>query len=428
MSVRRLSIILVFTVISVLFTLSGGQAQKHVQVNIVATSGVNAPAVRAVAPFCEKKYPNISINVIEIPWTDVYYIQLLDFMSKQGRYDITMQSTSFFAEYAIGGFLEPLDGYLNNSELIDREKFDFNDFSPKVVQKIASYKGKLYALPFMYFPQIVAYREDLIKKIGAEVPKTIDEYLEVVKKLDKLPGIHGTSIIGIKGGAGGNVYAWAPWLFAFGGDFADAQGNPTLDTPEAVKALEYYIRLYKYSPSEAINMGTDNVNSAFAAGNIGIIIMDADNCTYLLDPSYSKVVEKTKFATLPEGPYKGTVLGQGTPLLGAWSIGINVFSKHKNEAFKVMTSILSKDVASTFAKYGLCPRMSVLRAFGSKYPNYGIVAKELEDIKSIPIMPKWPQIEETLATSISQSILGRMSPKDALNQAQRVAQTILEKK
>lgn len=395
-------------------------AAGAVTVNMAVTTGPNANAARAIVPLFEKQNTGIKVNIIEIPWNEIDTRQLLDFTSGKGGYDLVMQSTSFFGSYAAAGYLEPLDSYLANPALIDAAAFNLDDFNKSVLNLVGNYQGKLYALPYMYFPQIMVYRKDLLARIGAAVPKTFDEYLVVVKELATLPDIRGTSVIGIKGGAGANVYAWAPFLFNFGGSFVDAQGNPTFNTPQAVRALEFYKELLAYSPSEAINYGTDQVTSAFGAGNIGIMLMDADNAGALLDPSFTRLThEQLGFAPLPSGPAGGP----GRALLGAWSMGISKFSKNKEAGFKVMTFLLSNrpDVTAEFVKQGIHPRLSVLQQNADQYPNYGAVAAELPNVGPIPAVKNWVKMEDALATAISNALLNVQAPQEALDGAQAAA-------
>ncbi|BAS26253.1 ABC transporter substrate-binding protein [Limnochorda pilosa] len=415
------SLTLAVTVLMGVALAPGSVEAAKVTVNVAVTVGPNANAARAIEPIFEERYPDIDVNVVEIPWTDIYHMQILDFMARRGNYDLVMQSTSFFGEYVLSGFLEPLGPYFQREDLIDRDAFNLDDFNPEVLAGVGSYDGELYALPYMYFPQVMVYREDLMERIGMDVPTTFQEYRQVVEALDALPGMHGTSVIGIKGGAGGNVYAWGPYLFSFGGYYVDTEGRPTFNSPEAVAALEYYVDLYKYSPSEAINMGTDQVTSAFGAGDIGIMLMDGDNAGALLDPGYTDLHDQVRFAPVPAGPS-----GEGIPLLGAWSWGISKYSRHKDEAFKVLTFFLGNDpeVTSTFVKHGIHPRLSVLRTFGEEYPNYGVVAEELAHVRTVPVIPNWQQIEDALGNAISKAILGQLSPREALDQAQRVAESL----
>lgn len=419
---KKTAAMVVVIVFAAVMAFAGGRTEPSgpVTVNMAITTGPNANAARAIVPLFEKDNPDIKVNIIEIPWNEIDTRQLLDFTSGKGGYDLVMQSTSFFGSYAASGFLEPLDVYLSNKSLIDAKAFNLDDFNKAVLDLVGNYKGKLYAMPYMYFPQIMVYRKDLLAKIGASVPKTFDEFLAVVKKLDKLPNMHGTSVIGIKGGAGADVYAWAPYLFNFGGSFTDAAGNPTFNTPEAVQALEFYKGLLAYSPSEAMSNGTDQVTSAFGAGNLGIMFMDADNAGALLDPTYTKLTrDQLGFAPMPAGPAGG----HGRALLGAWSMGISKFSKSKNASFKVMTFLLSNrpDVTAEFVKQGINPRLSVLQQYASQYPNYGAVAEELPFVGPIPAVKSWVKMEDALATAISNALLNVKTVKQALDEAQAQA-------
>jgi multiple sugar transport system substrate-binding protein len=392
-----------------------------VTVNMAVTTGPNANAAHAIVPLFEAENPSIKVNIIEIPWDQIDTQQLLDFTAGKGSYDLVMQSTSFFGSYAVAGYLEALEPYFAKKSLIDASAFNLDDFNKSVLDLVGTYNGKLYALPYMYFPQVMVYRVDLLKKIGAGVPKTFDEFLSVVKKLNSLPNMHGTSIIGLKGGAGANVYAWAPYLFNFGGKFADTQGKPAFNSPQGVKALEFYKQLLAYSPSEAINYGTDQVTSAFGSGSIGIMFMDADNAGQVLDPSFTNLKrEQIGYAPLPSGPAGGP----GKALLGAWSISISKYSRQKEAAFKVMTYLLSSKPAVTkeFVKQGIEPRLSVLKQVADQYPNYGIVAQELPNVGPIPVVENWLKIEDALATAISNALLGVQSAKAALDQAAAAVQ------
>ncbi len=421
---KRFALLMVALFVSSAFLFAGGAKEasaapgsaKAVTVNMAVTTGPNANAARAIVPLFEADNPGIKVNIIEIPWDQIDTQQLLDFTSGKGSYDLVMQSTSFFGSYAVSGYLEPLEPFFANKSLIDAAAFNLDDFNKSVLDLVGTSNGKLYALPYMYFPQVLVYRVDLLKQIGASVPRTFDEYLDVVKKLDALPDMHGTSIIGLKGGAGANVYAWAPYLFNFGGKFADAQGKPTFNSPEGVKALEFYKQFLAYSPSEAVNYGTDQVTSAFGSGSLGIMLMDADNAGQLLDPSFTNLKrDQVGYAPIPSGPAGGP----GRALLGAWSISISKFSHQKEAAFKVMTYLLSNKPAVTteFVKQGIEPRLSVLKQVADTYPNYGIVAQELPNVGPIPVVKNWLKIEDALATAISNALLGVQTSKAALDAA-----------
>ena len=77
-------------------------------------------------------------------------------------------------EFVTGGYLEPLDVYIDLANLNDWAKTAW------------SYKGKVYAVPAEAYTIEVFYNRDLLKKIGMELPEnaqfTQAQFLELVKK------------------------------------------------------------------------------------------------------------------------------------------------------------------------------------------------------------------------------------------------------
>jgi len=97
-----------------------------------------------------------------------------------------------------------------------------------------------------------------------------------------------------------NVWRFSPYLRMFGGKYLDEAGNPVFKSPEAVKAVEYYIELIKNSPSAT--MSWSDVMDTFAAGKIAIVNFANLKMDYLMDPKESTVVGKMGYAKPAAGP------------------------------------------------------------------------------------------------------------------------------
>ncbi len=93
------------------------------------------------------------------------------------------------------------------------------------------------------------------------------------------------------------------FLYSFGGDFQDEDGNATVDTPEAVEAYQFYGNLLRnYGPPGATNMGWVEASAIFAQGKAAFYI-DADSQAYtFLDEDNSAVVDTVGLRTVPRGP------------------------------------------------------------------------------------------------------------------------------
>ena len=122
---------------------------------------------------------------IQIVWGDETTVRmkaLMDLISHTGRYDILMVGSDGGVQlYGPGGFLVPLDPYLNNSPT---PWFNPKDVFPKFLDANRMPPGgALYALPYYSFAAGMIYRKDIFDRYGLTVPTTTDELVQVLQTL-----------------------------------------------------------------------------------------------------------------------------------------------------------------------------------------------------------------------------------------------------
>ncbi len=104
-------------------------------------------------------------------------------------------------EYAPAGYMEPLDDYINNPALTDKD-YNYDDFIPGVVGALkwdltAGHKvgkGSQWALPMGWELNNISYNKKVLKEKGIAVPKTTDDLLKAAKALK---GFNGSGTYGI---------------------------------------------------------------------------------------------------------------------------------------------------------------------------------------------------------------------------------------
>jgi multiple sugar transport system substrate-binding protein len=386
----------------------GDPQQIKAEITVPATVGVNEPIIRALAPEFMKKYPNIKVKVVGINYLNVYERQLLDLKAKRGGFDLLTHTPSFFSIYVANGYLEPIQPLIDNAKLTDKAQLGLDDFPQSLLKEANSFQDKLYGLPFIEFPVAFIYRKDLFEKNKLAVPKTFDEMMATSKKLNAPPGIYGNTVQGTVGGAGGNTWNWYPILFSFGGQILDDSGKPVINSPEAVKALQYYVDLYKCcSPKESVNWDNSSPYEPILGGKLASLVTDSD--TY---PQVSKGKYPIGIAPMPAGP------AGARPLAGAWSHSISKYSKHKEAAWLFMQFIASKEAMPEYEKAGgIPPRLSVLEA--SDNPLYKVVDESLKNAKGLPKVPNYLQMEDAIGRAIADALLDKKSPQEALDGAQQ---------
>lgn len=188
--------------------------------------------------------------------------------------------------------------------------------------------GVVYGVPVMTERHIMYYRADILEEAGIEVPQTLDELKAAADELnDPDNGFYG---IAMRGARVPMVTQLSSFVYSFGGDFQDEDGNATIDSPEAIEAYEFYGDLLREDgPPGATNMGWVEASAIFAQGNAAFYL-DADSQAYtFLDESNSAVVDTVAFARFPEGP-----AGANFYNIVPQTIGINAFSQKKEAAWE----------------------------------------------------------------------------------------------
>ena len=159
--------------------------------------------------------------------------------STVGKYNVYYIDEANVALFAKSNWVAPLLDYYP-------KEYDFADFDPGR-QKVATFEDKVYFAPLTGGGDLLVYRKDLLDKAGVAVPKTLDEMIAAVKKLnDPDHGVYGIALRGQRG-SGANVWRWMPYFRGFGGKWFDGD-TPVFDGEPAVKATETYLELFKYSP------------------------------------------------------------------------------------------------------------------------------------------------------------------------------------
>ncbi|HEY3078687.1 MAG TPA: extracellular solute-binding protein [Chloroflexota bacterium] len=166
--------------------------------------------------------------------------------------------------------------------------------------------GKWRALSVGHAPCAWNYRTDMFKAAGVDkFPDTFDELTEAAAKLHA----KGTPMGMTLGHAGGDGRSTNyPVLWAHGGKEFQKDGRTVaLESPETLKSIEWYVKIFKYlDPASLAWLDPDN-NQAFLAGKVSA--MTNVNTVYLAardaaatDPEKKKLIENMDHANWPSGP------------------------------------------------------------------------------------------------------------------------------
>ena len=260
-----------------------------------------------------------------------------ELMSKSGYYDVLTMDGPVIPQYASLGYIMPLD------DMIKQE--DRDDFFEAALGSV-SWNNQIYAMPYLVHGPVLYYRTDLFEAAGIEnPPKTVEEYLEISKKLtDEENGIYGTIIEGQQSAE--PVSQLMDKLLQFNTQIIDPN-DPTkiiFGNQETKDAFEYLMKFYEEGciPKESASYSNSDVQNMFLEGKLAI----ACNWPYMWsmcnDEQYSKVIGKVAVAPQPV-----------TNAAWSWSFAVCDHSKQKDLAYAWCEWATSSDVIARFgANFG----------------------------------------------------------------------------
>ena len=364
---------------------------------------------------------------------------VLDLSSKTGTWASHAADPMYYMLYVINGWIDPIDGYLGDAKLTDDSWFKFEDIQPGH-RGATSVDGRPYGIPFDGEATIQIYRKDVYDAKGLKPADTLDEYAANAAAVhDPDNRLWGCALRGFRG-AGQNMYIYPSIFRAYGGEWFDGE-RVVVNSPEALGALEYYVKLLNaYAPAGVENWNWPDIADAFGQGTVGSYIDAHGSAAVVANPEKSKVVGKIGFARWPKGPS-----GKRVTSIWNWSFPINgALSKKQKQAtwlFAQWAGSREVQIATTYAFPGAYKRTGANRAslwkdakfldlmgkFGHNYVKATTESFSKDtDPDWRPRLPQWPAVGDTMATAIQSALVGQATPKDALAEAQKKIDKILK--
>jgi len=365
---------------------------------------------------------------------------VLDLSSGTGTWASHSADPMYYPLYATNGWVDPLDDYLGNGKLTDNDWFSYEDIL-EGWRGTTSVDGRPYGIPFDGEATIQVYRKDVFDAKGLKPADTLDQFASNAGAAhDPENRLWGAALRGFKG-AGQNMYIYPSIFRAFGGEWFNDSGDMTVNTPEAIAALEWYVSLLKnYAPEGVENWNWPDIADAFSQGNVASYIDAHGSAAVIANPEKSKVVGKIGFARWPKGPS-----GKRVTSIWNWSFPINAALSDKDKVatwlFIQWAASKETQAATSYAFPGAYKRsganrtslwnlseyQSVLGAAGYNFIEATTTSfAEDTDVDWRPRLPQWPAVGDTMATAIQASLVGQSTVTDALNTAQTKIDSILK--
>lgn len=361
----------------------------------------------------------------------------LDFESNNPQYDIIMGIFYNHGKYYENKYIVPFKKFTNNPKLKTFETPSSN-FYPAIQDIDMFYDSELIGYPFSAQTMFLWYRKDLFNnpierkafylRYGYElpVPNETDllnwkQYENIAdfftrKKGDSLAGemldfdFYGTTLQLKKHPC--SFYEFTNFVYSFGGEFFDKEGNNRIVSKNNIEALEYYLSLIKYSPPGVTQYTWDDALSLMQQNKIAMTIMWSDAPSALDDPTQSKVVNKVGYSLVPikEG------INKKVSVFGGWAFLINAKSERQNEAYKFIQWACSPKIQLKWAKSGGLPASKNI--FDDKeYLSIPYMKVQNEALKNLVSWPRTPNTEVFISKgeiALSKAAIGELTPRESL--------------
>jgi len=316
-----------------------------VEINIWSAFPELHDQVQWIAAKYMEKNPNIKIKATLFPQRALEEKVAVALPAGQAADLIELDKMALYPYYA-AGHLQPLP-----KNVVDWVKKNFPDYS---VASVTSDKGEIFTFPWLNSLKAMFYNKDHFKEAGlTKTPETIDEMMEMAKKLTKRDEKGNLTRAGFDlrlsgGGFGTSQKYWTQVMIPYGAKVLEKVGakwRAGYDNEVGRKALQYYIdSVHKYKV-DSLDFKSDA--EAFGLGITSMFQREAWVVGYM-----AKNAPKINYGVflMPKGPGGWGTVGN--------TMGLSVAkaSKYKKEAFDFAMFMMNDEMSrATFGDSGWQP-------------------------------------------------------------------------
>lgn len=409
----------------------------------------SAPAENAPAqaePAAEPKVLNVAL--MQCTWSDAMKEQLDEFEAQTGikvvfeqlamqelrnkilmnlvagtsEYDLISVEQGWLGEMYQPEYLEDLGPY------VEKYGLDLSAYFQPALKYwgYAQNSDVLQGIPIDIDARYVFVNKALFEKAGIEYVEgkeySTTEFLELCQKLhDPDNGVYAfcmdpnqTSAILYQG-----------FLRSNGGDWLDANNNATLDTPEALEALQFMKALMEFTPPDSANYTWAECLLAMQSGNIAMSTQPNTFALNLTNETDSAIADSVGWIALPKFGDKDVSYAYG-----GWAWCIPTGTEKKDEAFQFINFINSEENMKARAlKYAIGPVLVSLfedEEVLATQPWYGFAAEALGAADGFIKLSISGTIKDTIETEIMSCMAGSQTPEATLERIQTTFMQLLK--
>ena len=294
---------------------------------------------------------------------------------------------------------------------------------------------KFYGFSDSYVPDPINYRKDLWDAVGM-VPDTWEDIRHGGRKIkllyEKPVGIGLASELDTS-------MAMRAIMYSFGSSEQDAEGNPTLKSKETLEAIKFVKALYEETMTDEVLTWDPSSNNRFMLAGQGSLALNAISITRTGENQKLPVADNIWLAKAAQGPVRRIGLEHVMDVYVIWKFAENI-----DGATRFLVDYIGNSrqgfLASEFYNFPCFPQTVpdlqtlIAKDDKAKPPDKYKVLEDALDWATNVGYPGYANaaIDEifstwVISTMFAQAATGRLTPEEALNQADAEVQRIFKK-
>lgn len=373
----------------------------------------------------EKKYPNVTVDLVPIQAQENDYYTKLALMNKAAATapDVMYEDTFLVKADAQAGYLLPLDGYVKNWS-------DWSQFYANAKQAGQGVDGKIYGIPMGTDTRALWYNKDIFKKVGLPVPwqpKTWNDVLDAAKTIKaKDPSVipfHMYS--GKPQGEASTMQGFEMLLYGANGpgDTLYKNGKWVVGAKAFTDSLQFVKEVYQGglgpTPEQELdpNVGTTVADTWLPQSKLAIDLDGSwQSGTWLKTgtapwPQWSSVMGEAAFPT-----QNGQAPGENS-MSGGWTLALGSHTKNGQDAFNFVKMFLSKKGSLEYdvqnSQIAVRKDVATDPAYDSSNPTFKFFSGLVANTHFRPATSEYSQISNAIQVAMESVMTGQQSPAQA---------------
>ncbi|WP_192981976.1 sugar ABC transporter substrate-binding protein [Marinilactibacillus psychrotolerans] len=352
----------------------------------------------------------IEVDLQSIPWSAAHDRLLTAVASGEGP-DVVQMGSTYMAEFTDAGALLDISDYIESSDALSPENF----FEGNVATTM--FDDNYYGVPWYTETRALYYRTDLLEEVGyPEGPSNWEELYDAAVKLsERGDNMYGFDI-NLKEQTFGPMFAKQN-----GSEIINDAGEPVLNEPEFVEAIEYLHSFVEAGATTNQDLGIE-LSQSFGGEGIVPMFISGPWSISMIEDQTTDIEGKWDIRTLPEGPVSN-VSNTGGANLAVWSS-----SDHPDEAMDLIEHMVSVDSLMTY--YDTTSSLPALLEAWEEEPfqdeKIAVFGEQLENSEHMPLIEGWDRMSQAYLSSFEQIMVGGADIQETLDNLNEEVKTIIE--